>query len=125
VTPEQERLLLEYVTEGSSTRAANGGKLDRIAAKLDTMRTDFKLHAQNDEARDKEFRAALVGLDERVDRLEGAADATGKHNVEELRAQIKKQDESNTWWTRWGVQALVGAVGALIMFALGVLVVRR
>lgn len=64
-------------------------------------------------------------VDKRLDDLEDDNEKTGEHEVQDLREQLKRRDDSRTHWSRWAVMALVGALLTVIAsVASGVTVAR-
>jgi hypothetical protein len=108
ITPEQERLLFEYIRDGQQTREANGSKLDTISANISLQNTQMQLHFQKDELTQQEFRDSLRGHGARLTELEEKEVITSQHDIVELRKQLKERDESSTWLKRWGLQTFVG-----------------
>ena len=121
LTPDQERLLFEYIRDGQNTRMVNGDKLDTLSADIRLQNTAIQLHFQKDELTNQEFRESLRGHGARLTSLEEREEITSQHSIAELKAQLKerqqKDSESSTWLKRWGVQTFV-AIALLISSAL-------
>jgi hypothetical protein len=141
LTPEAERELVKYVTEGREERieARNervdarkergelAGKVDTVKETLGKMFTHLELHEQKDENRHSELKGMYKGLDSRVSALEEERTNTGRHNVEELKAKLKKQEKEKSerenrnfrlmLWIVGGVVGWIATIAATLLIA--------
>ena len=118
--PSLDVELREYLREN---RDRNGEQHREVMGAVQTVSNQVielgsrvsKLEVRGEE-RHQTILSRLDGHAQRLDRVEDAAEITGVHELEKLRAELKRRDESTTWTRRWFLQ-IVGAVGATLTAA--------
>lgn len=122
MSPDIERELLAYLAEGKTEKVSIKDHLAKNTGAMQRIFHQLELHEAKDDARHLEVKQALAGVHARVDRLERDADDTGRHNIEDLKQQLKeRQASSRTWATTW-VQVVAAVAVAVASGALGVLI---
>lgn len=131
MSPDVERTLMDYLAEGRIERIKVSDKVDHATNAIGNVLNQLQLHEHKDDARFGEVKAAIAGVYSRLDDLERDAEDTGRYNLEELRAKLKRKEEAEdarlSWWARFGVQTMVtvglamftGLIGALFAFLAG------
>lgn len=126
MTPDVERQLLDYLSEGRVERLGIAKKVDSAADAVRHILDQLVLHEQKDDFRHAEVMNLVRGQDARITALERNADDTGRHNVEELRTKLKEKDaiaaERTKWWARWGVQLVTTAIFTIFVGLVSTLV---
>lgn len=119
VSPEQERLVLEYLAEGKSDRVAMNRKLHDGFAHLKDATSkilhQFELHEQKDDLRFQQITDMVRGTNARLDKLEMAAEDTGRHNIVVLEEKLKERGQKTTQWA----QFVAGAILSLAVMGIG------
>ena len=118
--PSLDTELREYLREN---RERNGNRHQEVMSAVQTVGNQVlaldsrvgKLEVRGEE-RHATILARLDGHAQRLDRVEEEAEITGVHELEKLRAELKRRDESTTWTRRWLLQVL-GAIAATLAAA--------
>jgi len=119
MTPEQEKLLLDYVAEGKTERVGLARKVsDGFHSLKDaTARIlhQFELHEQKDDLRFQQLADMVKGANARLEKLEKNTEDTGRHNIVVLEEHIKERKQDTAKWMQFwvgvGVSVIVMATG--------------
>ena len=122
MTPEQEKILLDYLAEGKVERITVKDHMRANTTALQRIFHQLELHEQKDDARHTEVKSALAGLNARVDALEDAAEDTARHNVEELQQELRRREGQGFEWKKFLAAAVVTIGVALASGTVSVLV---
>lgn len=120
MSPEIEAELRDYLR--AQREADVKGSLDRLADL-------FVQHDADDKVRHSELKGDIKGLSLRVgalersdEKLEKRVEQSGSWDREALEAEVIRARESQNWWRQQGWKWIVGALAALAMLALNVVV---
>lgn len=112
-----EQLLSSYVTEGRTERVKLEEGHAAMTRTLFTIQSQVALMDQKNDNGFATIHASLRGLDSRVTKLESNVEDTGKHNIEDLRMQLREAKARVSWWGKYKVQTLT-AIGMLVLGAI-------
>lgn len=113
MTPEIEKILVDYVQEGRKDRIGLQDSFEMMRHSIDRIFNQMQLHEQKDDARFEEIKDLSRGISSRVNRLEDAQEITGRHNMESMRVKLKEEKEAKTWWGRFVIQTLIAVTIAM------------
>src|SRR5678815_3526699 len=97
-TAKLERLLERYLAEGKQERITVSDHIRHNTTALQRIVHQLELHEQKDDARHTELKAAIAGINARVDAIEEEQEITDRHDVTALQAQLADRKRNDFEW---------------------------
>jgi len=119
-TAKLERLLEGYLAEGKQERITVSDHIRHNTTALQHIVHQLELHEQKDDARHTELKAAIAGINARVDAIEDEQEITDRHDVTALQAQLADRKRNDFEWKKAAVAAMVAFLVALVSGCIGV-----
>lgn len=132
MSPEVERQLLDFITEGKTEKVTLRDHLKTNTSAMQKIFHQLELHEQKDDTRHQQITEAFRGTHARLEKLERDAEDTGKHNIEELKARLAEAQQAErdrkatktTWsitWVHVAVTVLVAVCSGVTAFVMSML----